>query len=101
MKNISVIGAGTMGNGIAHTFAQKGFNVTLVDISANALEKAISTIGKNLDRMVQKEKITEQEKIQTLFNISTFTHFFPDSFHIFLLIRIIGMLLLLFFYRLQ
>ena len=73
MKNISVIGAGTMGNGIAHTFAQKGFNVNLVDISANALEKAISTIGKNLDRMVQKEKITEQEKIQTLSNISTFT----------------------------
>ena len=73
MKNISVIGAGTMGNGIAHTFAQKGFNVSLVDISANALEKAISTIGKNLDRMVVKEKITEQEKIQTISNISTFT----------------------------
>ena len=74
MKNISVIGAGTMGNGIAHTFAQKGFNVNLVDISANALEKAISTIGKNLDRMVQKEKITEQEKSQTLSNITTFTN---------------------------
>ena len=73
MKNISVIGAGTMGNGIAHTFAQKGFNVNLVDISANALERAISTIGKNLDRMVQKEKITEQEKSQTLSNITTFT----------------------------
>ena len=73
MNNISVIGAGTMGNGIAHTFAQKGFNVNLVDISANALEKAISTIGKNLDRMVQKEKITEQEKSQTLSNITTFT----------------------------
>ena len=73
MKNISVIGAGTMGNGIAHTFAQKGFNVNLVDISANALEKAISTIGKNLDRMVQKEKITEQDKISTLSNITTYT----------------------------
>ena len=73
MKNITVIGAGTMGNGIAHTFAQKGFNVNLVDISANALEKAINTIEKNLDRMVQKEKITEQEKAQTLSNLSTFT----------------------------
>ena len=65
MKNITVIGAGTMGNGIAHTFAQKGFNVNLVDISANALEKAINTIERNLDRMVQKEKITEQEKAET------------------------------------
>ena len=79
MKNISVIGAGTMGNGIAHTFAQKGFNVNLVDISANALEKAISTIGKNLDRMVQKEKITEQEKSQTLSNITTFTNIITTS----------------------
>ena len=73
MKNITVIGAGTMGNGIAHTFAQKGFNVNLVDISANALKKAINTIEKNLDRMVQKEKITEQEKAETLSNLSTFT----------------------------
>ena len=73
MKNITVIGAGTMGNGIAHTFAQKGFNVNLVDISANALEKAINTIERNLDRMVQKEKITEQEKAETLSNLSTFT----------------------------
>ena len=59
MKNITVIGAGTMGNGIAHTFAQKDFNVNLVDISAEALEKAIATIRKNLDRMVAKEKITD------------------------------------------
>ena len=73
MKNITVIGAGTMGNGIAHTFAQKGFNVNLVDISADALEKAINTIKKNLDRMVQKEKITKQEKAETLSNLSTFT----------------------------
>ena len=73
MKNITVIGAGTMGNGIAHTFAQKGFNVNLVDISADALEKAINTIEENLDRMVQKEKITEQEKAETLSNLSTFT----------------------------
>ena len=73
MKNITVIGAGTMGNGIAHTFAQKNFNVNLVDISANSLEKAIATIGKNLDRMVKKEKITETEKMNTLANISTYT----------------------------
>ena len=74
MKNITVIGAGTMGNGIAHTFAQKGFNVNLVDISVDALEKAINTIKKNLDRMVQKEKITEQERASTLSNLSTFTN---------------------------
>ena len=73
MKNITVIGAGTMGNGIAHTFAQKGFNVNLVDISTYALEKAINIIKKNLDRMVQKEKITEQEKAQTISNLSIFT----------------------------
>ena len=73
MKNITVIGAGTMGNGIAHTFAQKGFNVNLVDISADALEKAINTIRGNLNRMVQKEKITEEEKERTLSNLSTFT----------------------------
>ena len=59
MKNISVIGAGTMGNGIAHTFAQKGYKVNLIDISAEALEKALTTIEKNLDRMLKKEKITE------------------------------------------
>jgi len=62
-----------MGNGIAHTFAQKGFNVNLVDISADALEKAINTIRRNLNRMVQKEKITEEEKERTLSNLSTFT----------------------------
>ena len=73
MKNITVIGAGTMGNGIAHTFAQKNFNVNLVDISAKSLEKAIATIGKNLDRMVKKERITESEKMNTLANISTYT----------------------------
>jgi 3-hydroxybutyryl-CoA dehydrogenase len=73
MKNITVIGAGTMGNGIAHTFAQKDFNVNLVDISADALAKAIATISKNLDRMVAKEKITEEDKINTLSNITTNT----------------------------
>ena len=59
MKNISVIGAGTMGNGIAHTFAQKGYKVNLIDISGEALEKALATIEKNLERMLKKEKITE------------------------------------------
>jgi len=73
MKNITVIGAGTMGNGIAHTFAQKNFNVNLVDISADCLERAITTISKNLDRMVKKEKITEAEKANTLANITTYT----------------------------
>jgi len=73
MKNITVIGAGTMGNGIAHTFAQKNFNVNLVDISADSLERAIATISKNLDRMVKKEKITETEKANTLANITTHT----------------------------
>jgi len=73
MKNISVIGAGTMGNGIAHVFAQSGFKVSLIDISDKALEKGIATIAKNLDRMVAKEKITEQEKNETLANITTQT----------------------------
>ena len=73
MKNITVIGAGTMGNGIAHTFAQKNFNVNLVDISADSLERAIATIGKNLDRMVKNEKITEADKTNTLANITTYT----------------------------
>ena len=61
MKNITVIGAGTMGNGIAHVFAQSGFDVTLVDISDAALQKALANIGKNLDRMIKKEKITEAD----------------------------------------
>ncbi|WP_053977599.1 3-hydroxyacyl-CoA dehydrogenase family protein [Mangrovimonas xylaniphaga] len=73
MKNIAVIGAGTMGNGIAHTFAQKGFNVHLIDISEASLERGLNTIAKNLDRMVAKEKITEADKLETLNNITTFT----------------------------
>lgn len=72
MKNISVIGAGTMGNGIAHVFAQHGYTVSLVDISQDALDKAIATISKNLDRMVKKEKITEDDKVNTLNNITTY-----------------------------
>lgn len=73
MKNIAVIGAGTMGNGIAHVFAQTGFNVHLIDISQNALDKGLATISKNLDRMVVKEKITESDKANTLANITLFT----------------------------
>ena len=72
MKHISVIGSGTMGNGIAHVFAQHGFQVSLVDINADALKKAMTTIGKNLDRQLKKEHITEQNKIDTLDRISTF-----------------------------
>lgn len=73
MKNIAVIGAGTMGNGIAHTFAQFGHNVQLIDISQAALDKGLATITKNLDRMVAKEKITEDDKNNTLNNITTHT----------------------------
>jgi len=73
MKNIAVIGAGTMGNGIAHTFAQFNYKVSLIDISETSLEKGMATISKNLDRMVSKEKISEAKKTQTLQNISKFT----------------------------
>jgi 3-hydroxybutyryl-CoA dehydrogenase len=73
MKNVAVIGAGTMGNGIAHTFAQNGFKVQLIDISEAALNRGLDTISKNLDRMIAKEKITEADKEDTLENISTFT----------------------------
>ena len=74
MKNVAVIGAGTMGNGIAHTFAQNGFKVQLIDISEVSLKKGLDTIAKNLDRMVAKEKITEAQKNETLGNITTFTN---------------------------
>lgn len=73
MKNVAVIGAGTMGNGIAHTFAQFDYKVQLIDISQASLDKAIATIGKNLDRMVAKEKISEDDKAKTLANITTYT----------------------------
>ncbi|SFN79681.1 3-hydroxybutyryl-CoA dehydrogenase [Bizionia echini] len=73
MKNIAVIGAGTMGNGIAHTFAQSGFKVQLIDISEASLKRGMETISKNLDRMVSKEKISEAQKEETLNNITTFT----------------------------
>jgi len=74
MKNVAVIGAGTMGNGIAHTFAQSGFKVQLIDVSDAALKKGIETIVKNLDRMVSKDKITETDKDNTLSNITTYTN---------------------------
>ncbi|WP_339723853.1 3-hydroxybutyryl-CoA dehydrogenase [Maribacter stanieri] len=73
MKNIAVIGAGTMGNGIAHVFAQNGFQVHLIDVSKEALDKGLSTISKNLDRMVAKEKINVADKERTLSNITLFT----------------------------
>ena len=73
MKNITVIGAGTMGNGIAHVFAQSGFNVNLVDVSQDSLERGLKTIAGNLERMIAKAKITEEDKTATLNNITTFT----------------------------
>jgi len=73
MKNIAVIGAGTMGNGIAHAFAQSGFNVKLIDVSEKSLDKGMNTIAANLDRMVVKGTITEQDKMNTIGNIITYT----------------------------
>lgn len=73
IQNIVVIGAGTMGNGIAHTFAQSGFTVKLVDVSQEALDKGLTTITANLDRIIAKGNLTEQQKTETLGNITTFT----------------------------
>ncbi len=73
MKNLAVIGAGTMGNGIAHVFAQFGHTVTLIDVSQDALDKARATITKNLDRQVSKGTLSEAEKLNTLLNITTDT----------------------------
>ncbi|TKC09266.1 3-hydroxybutyryl-CoA dehydrogenase [Pedobacter frigoris] len=72
MKNIAVIGSGTMGNGIAHTFAQFGYQVNLIDISNDALSKALSTISKNLDRQVSKGTLSETEKSDTLSRITVY-----------------------------
>ena len=74
MKNVAVIGAGTMGNGIAHTFAQAGFKVQLIDLNDAFIQKGINTITKNLNRMVSKGTITEAQKTETLSNITTFTN---------------------------
>ena len=73
MKKIAVVGAGTMGNGIAHVFAQKGHSVHLIDISKDQLDRGLATIAKNLDRMVAKERISETDKADTISNIKTFT----------------------------
>ena len=73
IKNVSVIGAGTMGNGIAHVFAQSGYAVTLIDVNAAQLEKAIATIGKNFDRQIAKGDITEEIKSTALNNITPIT----------------------------
>jgi 3-hydroxybutyryl-CoA dehydrogenase len=74
MKNIAVIGAGTMGNGIAHVFAQYGYKVQLIDISQEALNKAVATISRNLERMVAKEKLTQEQMNETLANITVNTN---------------------------
>jgi len=74
MKNIVVIGAGTMGNGIAHTFAQSGFSVSLVDVKQDNLDLALKTITNNLDRIIAKGNLTDDEKKETLGNIRTFTN---------------------------
>ena len=74
MKNVTIIGAGTMGNGIAHVFAQFNFKVSIYDLSENSLESALNTISKNLERQIKKEKISKQEKQSILENISTFTN---------------------------
>ena len=73
MRKIAVIGAGTMGNGIAHTFAQSGYEVSLIDVSADFLQRGMNTIEKNLDRMLKREKISEDEKLTTLDKITTYT----------------------------
>ena len=73
MRNIAVIGSGTMGNGIAHVFAQCGYKVALVDISESALERAMGTIAKNLDRQIAKGSLSEDDKAKTLANITTYT----------------------------
>lgn len=81
MKNITVIGSGTMGNGIAHTFAQFGYQVNLIDVNEVALQKAIATIGKNLDRQVTKGLISEADKTATLANITTYTNLKDAASH--------------------
>jgi 3-hydroxybutyryl-CoA dehydrogenase len=74
MKNITVIGSGTMGNGIAHVFAQKGFKVSLVDINEQALQRALATIEKNMDRQISKGILQEEDKKNALGNISSYTN---------------------------
>jgi 3-hydroxybutyryl-CoA dehydrogenase len=73
IKNVTVIGAGTMGNGICHVFAQHGYNVNMMDMSAEAMQKALATIGKNMDRQIHKQTLTEVEKEAAIGRIKTFT----------------------------
>ena len=73
MNVVTIIGSGTMGNGISHVFAQNGFNVHMMDINQGALDKALATIGKNMDRLVAKGTLTEEAKLQALGRIKTFT----------------------------
>lgn len=73
IKNITVIGAGTMGNGICHVFAQHGYNVSMMDVSQDAMNKAMITIGKNMDRQISKQAMTEEEKLASLSRIATYT----------------------------
>lgn len=81
MKNITVIGAGTMGNGIAHVFAQSGFNVQLFDISEAALDRALVTIGKNMDRQITKERMSEGDKKAALDRLETGTNLAKSVSH--------------------
>ena len=74
MQSVTVIGAGTMGNGIAHVFAQNGYSVNLIDISEAALDRGLSTIGRNMDRQIKKEKITEVDKTAALARINPLTN---------------------------
>ena len=73
IKSVAVIGGGTMGNGIAHVFAQKGYSVNLIDVRQEALDKALATIGKNMDRQIAKGGLTEEDKAAALGNITTYT----------------------------
>src|SRR5690554_6384680 len=73
IKKVAVIGAGTMGNGISHVFAQFGYEVSLVEISQDSLDRGMATIEKNLDRMVSKEKISAEDKAATLGRLNTLT----------------------------
>ncbi len=73
IKNVAVVGSGTMGNGIAHVFAQFGYKVALIDVKAEALEKAIATITKNIDRQITKGTLTQADKTAALANIKTYT----------------------------
>ncbi len=88
-KTIAVLGAGTMGNGIAHVFAMHGYTVHLADLSARQLQKAMSVISHNLDRMVRKERITSDDKVRALVNIHTFEKVAPAVEHAYLVIEAI------------